>query len=373
MMTPGFFGRQTRFGKKQRADGGEGETMAYRQHNYSEDIFADTRMSFGEHIEDLRTHLWKAIFGFLVCLFFSLFIGREVLKFIAEPVSVQLDKFYKERVVNIQESLRQGDAGSQEADQPREVMLAFSRKRLEELGWKVPEANQEQEWVGIPVMVPPLSMAIALADAERMVGRRPHLSTLNVQEAFLAYFKVCMLCGFVLGSPWIFYQIWQFVAAGLYPHEKRFVHVYLPFSIGLFLFGVFICQFFVLPKAIEALLWFNQWVGLEPDVRFNEWLGFAILMPLVFGISFQLPLVMLFLERIGLLTVSDYLSKWKISLFLIHVFAAVITPSVDIISMELLALPMFGLYLLGILMCKLKPRDPGLDLDVPDPEESVEV
>src|SRR5262249_49623379 len=137
--------------------------------------------------------------------------------------------------------------------------------------------------------------------------------------------------------------------------------------------GVAVCQFLVLPKAIEALLWFNQWVGLEPDVRFNEWLGFAILMPLVFGISFQLPLVMLFLERIGVLTVADYLSKWKISLFLIHVFAAVITPSVDIISMELLALPMFGLYMLGIAMCKLKPRNPDLDLDVPEPEESVEV
>jgi sec-independent protein translocase protein TatC len=216
-------------------------------------------------------------------------------------------------------------------------------------------------------------MAIALSDAERLVGRRPHLSTLSVQEAFLAYFKVCMLCGFVLGSPWIFYQLWLFVAAGLYPHEKRFVHVFLPFSIGLFLIGVTVCQFLVLPKAIEALLWFNQWVGLEPDIRFNEWLGFAILMPLVFGISFQLPLVMLFLERIGVMTVASYLSVWKLAFFIIHVFAAVITPSIDIVSMECLALPMFGLYLLGVLLCKLRPRQPDLDLDVPEPEESVEV
>jgi sec-independent protein translocase protein TatC len=348
--------------------------MASRdRHNYSEDIFADTRMSFGEHIEELRVHLWKAIFGFLICLFFSFFIGRTVLRFIAEPVSQQLDHFYKDRVAGIEKSLQEGDASTQLADQPREVPLLFNRKEAEALGWKLPEADPDEQWVRMTVRVPPLSMAIALSDAERIVGRRPHLSTLSVQEAFLAYFKVCMLCGFVLGSPWIFYQIWQFVAAGLYPHEKRYIHVYLPFSVGLFLAGVFICQFVVLPKAIETLLWFNEWVGLEPDIRFNEWLGFAILMPLVFGISFQLPLVMLFMERIGVMTVADYLAKWKIAIMVIHVFAALITPSVDFFSLEFLALPMFGLYMLGVLLCKLSPRDPGLDLDVPDPEESVEV
>ena len=58
-------------------------------------------------------------------------------------------------------------------------------------------------------------------------------TTLNVQEAFMVWFKVCLVCGFVIGSPWIFYQIWAFVAAGLYPHEKRLVHVYLPVSLGL--------------------------------------------------------------------------------------------------------------------------------------------
>lgn len=347
--------------------------MASRDYQYSEDIFSDSRMSFGEHIEELRTHLWKAIFGFLLAFVFSLFIGRAALRFIAEPVSVQLDQFYRERVSQMAESLKNGERESQEADQPRDVSLEFSRAQLTRLGFKLPEGDEGEEWIQVPVRVRPLTMAIALSDAERMVGRRPHLSTLSVQEAFLAYFKVCMLCGFVLGSPWIFYQIWLFVAAGLYPHEKRLVHVYLPFSVVLFLAGVFVCQFLVLPKAIEALLWFNQWVGLEPDVRFNEWLGFAIMMPLVFGISFQLPLVMLFLERIGIMTVAGYLSMWKISLFLIHVFAAVITPSIDIISMECLAIPMFGLYMLGILLCHLRPREPDLGLEPEESEESVEV
>jgi sec-independent protein translocase protein TatC len=349
--------------------------MAQRDRNdYSEDMFADTRMTFGEHLEDLRVHLWRAIAGFLVCLCFSFFIGKPVLEFIAKPVGVQLEEFYENRVKKVQQQLLNGERSLEQANQPKEVVIALSRTELiKQLGLKVPEGADLPEWIEVPARINPLTMAIALQEAERLVGRRPYLSTLGVQEAFMAYFKVCLMCGFVLGSPWIFYQIWLFVAAGLYPHEKRYVHVYLPMSLGLFLFGVFICEYAVLPKAIEALLWFNEWVGLEPDIRFTEWLGFAIVMPLIFGISFQLPLVMLFLERIGIMTVEAYWAKWRISLFLIHVFAAVITPSVDPFSMEFLALPMFGLYVLGIVLCQMKPREPDLDIDVPESEEPVEV
>jgi sec-independent protein translocase protein TatC len=113
-------------------------------------------------------------------------------------------------------------------------------------------------------------------------------------------------------------------------------------------------------------------MGLEPDVRFTEWLSFAILMPLVFGISFQLPLVMVFLERIGVFSREDYVKKWRMACFLIHVFAMVMVPSADMFSMEGLAIPMFGLYLLGIFLCRLNPSSTP-DSGVPDPEEMVGV
>src|SRR5439155_12176307 len=139
----------------------------------------------------------------------------------------------------------------------------------------------------------PLDWALAQRKANRLLERPATLTTLSISEGFMVYFKVSLLCGLVLASPWVFYQIWAFIAAGLYPHEKRYVHVYLPFSLGLFLVGVLICEFLVMPKAVEALLWFNEWIGLEPDMRLNEWLGFAIWMPVIFGLSFQTPLAML--------------------------------------------------------------------------------
>src|SRR5262249_11954006 len=156
---------------------------------------------------------------------------------------------------------------------------------------------------------------------------------------------------FVLGAPWIFYQIWSFIAVGLYPHEKRLVNVYMPVSIVLFILGGLLCQFFVIPRAVEALLWFNKWIGLEPDLRLSEWLGFAIMMPVVFGISFQTPLVMLFIYKIGLVRMDTFRNNRRIIWFLLAVFAAVITPSVDVYGMLFLWVPLCILFEFGIWLC----------------------
>ena len=131
-------------------------------------------------------------------------------------------------------------------------------------------------------------------------------------------------------------------------------------SLGLFLTGVFTCQFMVIPKAIGALLWFNEWLDLEPDLRLNEWLSFAILLPLVFGICFQTPLVMLFLSKIGLMDTESFRKKRRIAWFAMAAIAAVITP-VDALSMILLWVPMCGLYELGILMVRYGTTPPEME------------
>src|SRR5262249_60762314 len=155
-------------------------------------------------------------------------------------------------------------------------------------------------------------------------------------------------------------------------HEKRLVNVYLPISLALFLTGALLCQFFVIPKALEALLWFNYWLDLEPDLRFNEWLGFAILLPVLFGVSFQLPMVMMFLDRIGIADQTTYVKHWRIAVFLIFAFAAVITP-VDAFSMLSLALTMCGLYGLGIALCWLNRRRKSTADAISEAEQMVEV
>jgi sec-independent protein translocase protein TatC len=334
--------------------------------DHSEDLFADTRMTFGEHLEVLRAHLWRAVAGFLVALAVSFVPGWYVLQFIAAPVESEIQRFYDQRARRVAEELRKGNAfyeglNQSNESQPVEVNAAELARAL---GLPAPEPTDNGDrWVTLHLRIHPVEMALELARAQREIGRRPGLSTLGPMEAFMAYLKVCFMCGLVLGSPWIFYQIWAFVAAGLYPHEKRLVHVYLPVSVFLFIVGAVLCQFTIIPQALRALLWFNYWLNLEPDLRFNEWLGFAILLPVIFGASFQLPLVMMFLERLGIVTLATYRKQWRMAMFLIHVFAAAVTP-VDIFSMECLALTMCGLYGLGMLLCRINPRRE------PEPEEA---
>ena len=100
-------------------------------------------------------------------------------------------------------------------------------------------------------------------------------------------------------------------------------------------------------------------------MRINDWLSFVLFLPLGFGIAFQLPLVMLFMNRIGLFTIEAYLSKWRIAVMIIFVLAMLLTPA-DPISMLLLAIPLTMLYFLGILMCRFMPGyNPNPFGDVP--------
>jgi sec-independent protein translocase protein TatC len=395
-----------------------------------DDFFAETRMSFGDHIEELRTHLWRAIKGFAVALFFSFFFGHYVVKLITAPVSRELDRYYDRRAKKIVEeqgtnptfqklaqrtpfrkmyfvrgqvvAIAKGADDPVAGKRPKIVTQEEQESRKEETQsafWKfwnhwfgekptkdptderdhltpyeIPEQDADKQLVGLWTSFDnPLAVTADLQQSIRTYLETDNPTTLRVEEMFMVWFKVCIMCGIVLGSPWIFYQVWMFVAAGLYPHEKRLVHVYLPVSLGLFLGGVVICEVFVIPKAIEALLWFNEWMGMRPDVRLNDWLGFAIYMPLVFGLSFQTPLVMLFLARLGVMDINSFRNKRRMMWFLMAVFAAVVTPSTDAFSMLFLWVPMSLLFELGILMIKLSPPPPPVDEDVPEPNELVEV
>jgi sec-independent protein translocase protein TatC len=333
-----------------------------KQPTDADDLFADTRMSFGDHIEDLRKHLWRAIAGFLLCMVLSFFIGQPVLRFIAEPVESELKQFHAARAKKIERRLKSGqDPALTQMNERREV----------EIWMKDAEGNFQPE----TIQIRPLDFALQTQDAIRLFAKPETLATMSVTEAFMVYVKVCVVCGLVIGSPWIFMQLWFFVAAGLYPHEKRYVYYYMPFSLGLFLSGVAVCEFIVIPQAIHVLLEFNEWIGLEPDLRLNEWLSFAILMPLVFGLSFQTPLVMLFLAKIGIFTSESFRKKRRMAWFIMTIVAAVIVPSSDVFSVLAMLLPMCGLYELGIYLARWSERSDAddQDLDVPERGEMVEV
>ena len=178
---------------------------------------------------------------------------------------------------------------------------------------------------------------------------------LNVQEPFMIWMKAGIMTGILISSPWIFLQIWNFVAAGLYPHEKNYVYLYMPISLGLFFGGAALAYLFVFDPVLNFLFLFNESMNAEFIPRLGEWLSFVLILPLGFGIAFQLPLVMLFLNRVGLVSLELYVQQWRIAILSIFVIAMVLTPA-DPYSMLLMAIPLSLLYVVGIVMCKWMPQ-----------------
>jgi len=338
-----------------------------------DDLFRESTMTFGEHLEELRACLFKAIAGLAVGFIVGLLVGGHVVGFIQRPLSRALTKYYQgQSVEQVQKELEKMK-GSDRA-------LPWSREQIEHL---VLEKNllAEEVYIDPDEILRELKSAypsqyenIALpSHAERSAddirdrfvrlflwhpsGDDPRVRTksLNAQEAFGVYIKASLLVGVLLSSPWLFYQIWHFVAAGLYSHERRYIHIYLPFSLGLFLVGAALAFFVVFEPVLNFLFSFNRSLGIDPDPRINEWLGFVLILPVGFGIGFQLPLVMLFLERIGVFTVHSYLSQWKVAILVIFVLGSILTPP-DPYSMSLMAIPLTFLYFGGIFLCKLLPR-----------------
>ena len=189
--------------------------------------------------------------------------------------------------------------------------------------------------------------------------------SLAATDGFFIWLKAGVVTGLCISFPWIFYGIWIFVASRLYANEKKYVHYFAPISTILFLSGIALAYFFVFAPVLSFLFSFNEQLGIAPEMRINDWLSFVLFLPLGFGLAFQLPLVMLFLNRINLFTIDAYLSKWRIAVMIIFVLAMLLTPA-DPISMLLLAIPLTMLYFLGILMCRFMPGyNPNPFGDVP--------
>jgi sec-independent protein translocase protein TatC len=341
--------------------------------NESKDLFNETTMTFGEHLEALRIHLFKAIIGLVLVSICTLIWGNYLVAVIRQPIdrALQRNKLYNEEETTtfwtqVTGWFSKSKEIQQEAPPPPppptdqttiqvhvkpsdlvHALHAADPKRYPE----TPAAEGEKA-VSIPLS------AAEFRDFRQTTEQASRPVTLNVQEAFMMYIKVSLVSAVVFASPWIFYQMWQFVAAGLYPHERRYVHVYLPLSLGLFLGGVFFCFFLALPLLLDFLLSYNSWLGVVPTIRLSEWVSFVILLPLMFGICFQLPLIMLFLERIGIFSQSDYRSRRRLAIFVMAVTSMVVNPGGDMGSMALLFVPLVILYEFGIVLCGFW-RTPG--------------
>jgi sec-independent protein translocase protein TatC len=173
----------------------------------------------------------------------------------------------------------------------------------------------------------------------------------SVAEAFFTYMKVAFISGLILASPFVLYQIWAFVAPGLYRHEKKYVIPFVLAGSFFFAIGILFAYYVALPVGFKFLLGFAT-DFIKPLPSMKEYLSFNIKFLLAFGLVFEFPVILVLLARIGVVDAKTLARQRKYAILLIFIFAAILTPP-DIISQLIVALPMIGLYELSILLSKL--------------------
>jgi sec-independent protein translocase protein TatC len=194
----------------------------------------------------------------------------------------------------------------------------------------------------------------------------------GMPEAFFIYMQIAFFASLLLTGPYCLYQIWKFISPGLLPGEKKYVMPFVLISSSLFISGVLFGYFIVLPPAFRFFVSFSS-DFLKPMFSLKEYLSLSLKFLLGFGVSFQLPVFLFFMTKIGIVN-SRMLSKQRrYAILLIFIVAAILTPSPDAITQTLMALPLMVLYEIGIVVSKFAEKKSVPTAEDAEKQEKKEV
>ena len=194
-------------------------------------------------------------------------------------------------------------------------------------------------------------------EAMKAIGEDTVLQVIAPTEGFTSYMEIAGVCSIVLSSPWIFYHLWMFISAGLYPKEKRYVYMAVPFSAFLFVAGALLFFFLIGPVTLKFFVLFNKEIlGVRSIFTFSKYMSFIAIMMLVFGLSFQTPIAIFFLIKTGLITITTFNKFRRYVIFGIVVISAAVTPGSDLFSLLALSISLYLLFEMGVLIGYLSER-----------------
>ena len=219
------------------------------------------------------------------------------------------------------------------------------------------ELRKRLVWVGAALLV---GTILSIIFAEKMLQflTRPYgdqLQTIRPTEGIETYFKIALLSGAILSMPIILLQVWKFIEPGLLPREKRYVYVFLPSAMLLFLLGVSFAWFVLLPAAIAFLGGFLNTV-FTTEWTSQEYIGFITTFLFWIGVSFEMPVIVYFIARVGVVSAATLREQWRTAIVVIAVVAAAVTPTVDPVTMLLTMAPLLVLYVLSLGLARIGQR-----------------
>jgi sec-independent protein translocase protein TatC len=322
------------------------------------------QMSFLDHLDELRSRIIRSIAFVFVMFVGCWFVSDHIYNFLAVPVQRALAEAQRrelpiggltgQETILPNSALKENDTGRYVFENTTKLGASVippgssvAAKVHKDAQGNLRLYTDEALFAGSTVIPKGVMLPLDFqAKPKALPGIEDKLIVTTAMEPFSLYVKVSIYTALALAVPFLLWQIWAFVSPGLYPHERRYAMPFIFLSSLAFVAGAAFAYAIIFPPAATYLL------GLGQDFRLllkaDDYFDFIILVMLAMGVVFQMPAITYVLSRIGIVSASLLLRKWKISLIVILVAAAVLSPTNDVPNMMLFAAPMIVLYVVSI-------------------------
>jgi sec-independent protein translocase protein TatC len=322
------------------------------------------QMSFLEHLDELRKRLVNSVIIIVIAFAFCWFASDKIYDFLSVPIRQALSEAERREIpvkgisggesVQPLASLTEGQRGRYIFDRSTKlgVSVVAQGASVGAVVAKDAEGNlglftEEEIFTSNAVISKGVRLPVEfIGTAQGEASSDERMIVTTAVEPFTLYVTVSLYAAIALSIPLLLWQIWAFISPALYKHERSYVTPFIALSSVSFVIGAAFAYYILFPPAVKYLL------GLGEDFRLllkaSDYFDFITLIMLAMGIIFQMPAVTYVLARIGIISAGLLIRSWKISLVVILIVAAVVSPTGDIPNMMLFATPMMGLYIVSI-------------------------
>ena len=322
------------------------------------------KMSFLEHIDELRRRLVRSFVVVIVLFIACWAVSDRIYNFLSIPVrealsiaeqkQVELAGLSGEAQTNELQNLPLGTKARYTFDRKTRIGKAVlspgtsvAAIRAKDEAGKEGIFSEEEIIVGDFVVPKGIRLPSILDDGKPISNSlSERMIVTTAVEPFTLYVTVSLYAAIALSIPFLLWQIWGFISPALYKHERRYVTPFIFLSTVAFVGGAAFAYYILFPPAVSYLLGVGQ--DFDLMLRATDYFDFIILIMLAMGIIFQMPAISYVLSRIGLISADFLIRSWKIALVVILIVAAVISPTGDIPNLLLFAAPMTALYIVSI-------------------------
>lgn len=337
----------------------------------------DEEKPFLEHLDDLRTMLLRMVFCLVVSMLLCAGFASNLMDILRRPVNQVWDMFEESHLpagIDLDSWGKAKETATAavglDADQ-RRILFREVSPRLAELteaalvlrGAQALPDDRKEIFIREASPAPAVrELAEALHAKDGVLtdgtgrGALKMMSAFQPGEAFMLTIKLSLYAGVVISFPLLLYFLLQFIIPGLLEHERKLLYKCMAIGFGLFLAGTLFCYFVVLPRVLTFFYTYSLEFGISNEWRIGYYLSFATQMILMFGLAFELPVVVMPFVKLGVLTYDMMKATRRYAIVAIAILAAIITPTPDIATMMLMAVPMYALYEICIILAWLHER-----------------